>query len=94
MARSNLFEAAIGMVAVNYLFNSTGNGTGGGPLSGIAGAFDDITGRGQRNYPSKARRLKAQGVRVNTPPPRIVETVNRSQSIDEFDDIPGYNPYR
>lgn len=94
MARSNLFEAAVGMFAVNYLFNSTGRGTGGGPLSGIAETFDDITGRNRRNYPSKARKLKAQGVRVNTPAPRIIESVDRSNRIDDLDDIPGYNPYR
>lgn len=93
MARSNLFEAVVGMAAVNYLFNSTGKGTGGGPLSGITDAFDTITRRNRR-YPSMARKLNAQGVRVNTPAPRIIESVDRSHNADEFDDIPGYNPYR
>lgn len=95
MARGGLVETLAGMILVDYLFNATGKGTGGGPLSGIRDRFDNLFGRsrGPHRYPSKARRLQAQGITMRSEKPRIYQA-HRDDSLDDFDDIPGYNPYR
>lgn len=93
MARSNFFEVIVGMAAVDYIFNKTGNGTGGGPLAGIRSMASDATYNVRSPKHSKARMRLDNGVKVAQTTPTIIESAQRS-TVDDFDDIPGYNPYR
>lgn len=93
MARSNLFEVVVGMAAVDYIFNKTGKGTGGGPLAGIRSMASDATYNVRSPRRSKARMRMDNGIKVGNTTPTIIESAQRSMN-DDFDDIPGYNPYR
>lgn len=95
MARGGIIETLAGMALVSYLFNSTGRGTDGGPFSGITEGLSNLRGGspGPHRYPSKARRLQAQGVIMRSEKPSIYQ-IARSSQEDDFDDIPGYDPYR
>lgn len=93
MARSNLFEVVVGMAAVDYIFNKTGKGTGGGPLAGMRDLISDATHKTHVSKRTKARMRMDNGIKVGNTTPTIIESAQRSVS-DDFDDIPGYNPYR
>ena len=93
MARSNLFEVVVGMAAVDYIFNKTGKGTGGGPLAGIRSMASDAAYNVRSPKRTKARMRMDNGIKVGNTTPTIIESAQRSMN-DDFDDIPGYNPYR
>lgn len=93
MARSNFFEVIVGMAAVDYIFNKTGNGTGGGPFAGIRSMASDAAYSVHSPKRTKARMRMDNGIKVGNTTPTIIESAQHSMD-DDFDDIPGYNPYR